>query len=58
MTMTMEAQIRLEGMKAENAMRQHQMLSPAYVENDFVKLINECQQHHNAVITNMGNGIY
>ncbi len=44
------ALIEMNGMIAENAQRKIQQESPAYVGDDFERLINKYGIHHNGVI--------
>lgn len=57
-TLSMQAYAKITGMQAENQQRAVQGLSPAYVEKDFLSVIDDCQQHHNGVLTNMNQNIY
>ena len=49
----LQAKIELEGMIAENQMREHLGQSPAYVEADFISLRDRHGIHHNGVLTNL-----
>jgi hypothetical protein len=44
------ASIECEGMKAENRVREARVESPAYVEDDFLRLIDRYGLHSNAVL--------
>ncbi len=44
----LQAEIRMNGMIAENKQREVLGQSMAYTEEDFVKLIDEYRIHHNA----------
>ena len=50
------AMLRMEGMKAENLQRQHRGESPAYVEEHFLKVIDEEGISHNYVLDTLNNG--
>jgi len=45
-----QAMIKAIGMQAENDQRKALNQSMAYVENDFLAIIEECGIHHNAII--------
>ncbi len=45
------ALIEMEGMKADNKIREMRGESPAYNENDFQNLITKYNIHHNGVVT-------
>lgn len=47
----------LEAMKAENALRLRTGHSPAYGEKAFMELVDQFQLGHNAVLTNLRNGL-
>ncbi len=49
----LQARIEMEGMVAENQIRQHLGQSPAYHNDDFVVLIEKHGIHHNSLITNL-----
>ncbi len=49
----LQARIELEGMIAENQIRQHRGESPAYVEKDFLDLRDKHGIHHNGILTNL-----
>ena len=48
---------RVAGMQAENAQRAHQGLAMAYVEADFVRVIDEHYCHNNAAM-DVFRGVY
>jgi len=56
-TMMLQAEIRMQTMIAENKQREVLGHSMAYVEKDFIALIDEFGVHHNAVLTNLQNGL-
>lgn len=58
MAMSMRAYGLIAGMQAENQQRVIEGKSLAYTEEAFDKVLDDCQQGHNSVITNMSNGIY
>jgi len=47
----------LEAMKSENSSRERRNYSPAYVYDDFVRLIDKYQLGHNNVITNLNSNL-
>ena len=47
------ALIEAMGMIAENQQREITGSSPAFVHEDFIKLIDRSGVHHNAILTNM-----
>jgi hypothetical protein len=49
----LQAEIRMNGMIAANQQRAAEGAAPAYVEKDFVALIEEFGVHHNALISNL-----
>lgn len=51
----LQAEIRMNGMIAENKQREVLGQSMAYTEEDFVKLIDEYRIHHNAFPYYQGN---
>ena len=53
MAMSMSALARIEGMKAENAQREHLGYSMAYVLEDFEAVSLEFGTHHNAILSNL-----
>ena len=51
------AMIELEGMKAENVIRTHRLESPAYVEDDFVSLIDSHELGYNTIHKLFAEGV-
>lgn len=51
--MLLQAEIRMQGMVAENKVREQQGLSIAYDEKAFVDLIEELGVHHNSLVTQL-----
>lgn len=49
----LQAEIKMQGMIAENKQREVLGQSMAYTFEDFNNLIDECGVHHNAVVSNL-----
>lgn len=49
--MLLQAEIRMNAMKAANQVLT--MGNPRYDESDFMKLIDDCGVHHNALLSNI-----